>query len=238
MEHQPSSHHHHHLPSSHPNHPSLAHGGPQSYHGSAPVTPSTPTGQPTYYMQGPLLSPDQMTPSTDPRSQQGGMFTRNLIGSLCVSAFKLTDDTNRMGVWFVLQDLSVRTEGTFRYVDCRSVPFPSNASDIANAAPLLCSIKMNFVNVGQTASSIENSMMSAKTSSSQNVGKLNTGSAPVLASCFSEPFDVYSAKKFPGVIESTKLSKCFATQGIKIPIRKDGVRGNERGSRDEDDEVA
>jgi len=48
--------------------------------------------------------------------------------------------------------------------------------------------------------------------------------APVLASTYSEAFQVYSAKKFPGVIESTALSKCFAGQGIKIPIRKDGPK--------------
>lgn len=42
------------------------------------------------------------------------MFTRNLIGSLGVSAFKLTDNDNNMGIWFILQDLSVRTEGSFR----------------------------------------------------------------------------------------------------------------------------
>lgn len=53
---------------------------------------------------------------------------------------------------------------------------------------------MNFVNVGDGTG-------------------LNTGVAPVLASAFSEVFQVYSAKKFPGVIESTPLSKCFATQG-------------------------
>jgi hypothetical protein len=57
---------------------------------------------------------------------------------------------------------------------------------------------------------------------------VNTGRAPVLASCFSEVFTVYSAKKFPGVVESTELSKCFATQGIKIPIRKDGGPGNSK----------
>ena len=66
---------------------------------------------------------------------------------------------------------------------------------------------MNFVNVGNP-----------------NGTGLNTGSAPVLASCFSDIFQVFSAKKFPGVIESTSLSKCFATQGIKIPIRKDGPK--------------
>jgi hypothetical protein len=42
---------------------------------------------------------------------------------------------------------------------------------------------------------------------------------------------VFSAKKFPGVCESTPLSKTFATQGIKIPIRKDGAKGGD----DDDD---
>ena len=62
---------------------------------------------------------------------------------------------------------------------------------------------MNFVDVG----------------SGTNNNTLNTGRAPILASTFSEPFQVFSAKKFPGVIESTPLSKAFAAQGIKIPIR-------------------
>jgi hypothetical protein len=58
---------------------------------------------------------------------------------------------------------------------------------------------------------------------------VNTGKAPILASCYSDVFVVYSAKKFPGVVESTLLSKCFATQGIKIPIRKDGGGRGGRG---------
>ena len=62
---------------------------------------------------------------------------------------------------------------------------------------------MNFIDVGSAG------------------GELNKGRAPVLAYVFSDKFQVYSAKKFPGVIESTPLSKCFAAQGIKIPIRKD-----------------
>lgn len=64
---------------------------------------------------------------------------------------------------------------------------------------------------------------------------LNTGRAPVLAHTFSEPFQVYSAKKFPGVIESTALSKAFASQGIKIPIRKDGPKLSNRAEYDADD---
>lgn len=51
-----------------------------------------------------------------------------------------------------------------------------------------------------------------------------------MASSFSESFNVFSAKKFPGVCESTPLSKTFAAQGIKIPIRKDAS-----GKDDDDD---
>lgn len=89
---------------------------------------------------------------------------------------------------------------------------------------------MNFVNVGYP--------VAQQVFGTLSTGKLNTASAPILASCFSEEFQVFSAKKFPGVIESTELSKVFATQGIKIPIRKDGPRGNERrpGDGDEDDD--
>jgi hypothetical protein len=70
---------------------------------------------------------------------------------------------------------------------------------------------MNFVDVGTT-------------DTADGTNKLTTGKAPVLASVFSDRFQVYSAKKFPGVIESTPLSKTFAAQGIKIPIRKDGPK--------------
>ncbi|KAJ8069886.1 hypothetical protein OCU04_000297 [Sclerotinia nivalis] len=135
-----------------------------------------------------------------------GMFTRNLIGSLSASAFRLTDPDDRIGIWFVLQDLSVRTEGDFR-------------------------LRFSFVNVG---------VPSAPQNNPNSSCSVNTGKAPVLASCFSEVFKVYSAKKFPGVVESTPLSKCFATQGIKIPIRKDGKdgpgKGGKDGSRGDDDD--
>lgn len=72
--------------------------------------------------------------------------------------------------------------------------------------------------------------LQAGNSPSLQTGKLNTSSAPILATSFSNEFQVFSAKKFPGVIDSTDLSKAFAKQGIKIPIRKDtgGARGNER----------
>jgi len=76
-------------------------------------------------------------------------------------------------------------------------------------------LKMNFIDVGDPTAS----------------AGLNRAKCPVLAWSYSEPFQVYSAKKFPGVIESTPLSRSFAGQGIKIPIRKEG-----KSDKNEDDE--
>ncbi|KAK1782085.1 velvet factor-domain-containing protein [Copromyces sp. CBS 386.78] len=137
--------------------------------------------------------------------QPQGMFTRNLIGSLVCSAFRLTDTNDKIGIWFVMQDLSVRTEGVFR-------------------------LQFSFVNVG-LPTPLPSSGSSGSGSSS--TGIINQSKAPILASVFSEPFQVFSAKKFPGVCDSTALSKCFATQGIKIPIRKEGA--NSKNNEDDDD---
>jgi Velvet factor len=132
-------------------------------------------GHPAMPYAAPMHMPVLPTPSAS-------MYTRNIIGSLAVNAFKLQDTTGKLGLWFILQDLSIRTEGSFR-------------------------LKMQFVDV-----------------SSSDGRTLTHDKVPILATCFSETFQVYSAKKFPGVIESTALSKTFASQGIKIPIRKDGPK--------------
>jgi len=154
-------------------------------------------------------------------AQPQGMFTRNLIGSLAASAFRLTDPQDKIGIWFILQDLSVRTEGNFRYVASRGAICESPWLTVTRR------LRFSFVNVGPMSRGATSPSMSQNPS-------INTGSSPVLASCYSEVFTVYSAKKFPGVCESTALSKCFATQGIKIPIRKEGA-GN-KGNANDDDE--
>ncbi|KAF5020709.1 hypothetical protein F66182_7271 [Fusarium sp. NRRL 66182] len=161
------------------------HGG---YGGDAPAPPpSTP------FRNGYGHGQDQsaLTRMAVVGGQPQGMFTRNLIGSLAASAFRLCDTEDRLGIWFVLQDLSVRTEGPFR-------------------------LRFSFVNVGRPG----------------GANNVNQGRASILSSCFSEVFNVYSAKKFPGVCESTPLSKTFAAQGIKIPIRKDT---NLKGGEGDDD---
>ncbi|TKX26210.1 hypothetical protein C1H76_1563 [Elsinoe australis] len=180
---------------------------PQSHpsmYGQAPGYPYQP-GYPQGYSQPPPGSPAYAqgsygaapVPYSPAAQQQSGMFTRNLIGSLTVNAFTLKDSEGKLGHWFILQDLSVRTEGSFR-------------------------LKMSFMDIGTHM---------APTGKDEN--KLNHGKTAVLASVFSNHFQVYSAKKFPGVIESTPLSKCFAGQGIKIPIRKDAAKGE---AKDEDED--
>ncbi|KAJ8102775.1 velvet factor-domain-containing protein [Lipomyces tetrasporus] len=144
---------------------------------------------------------------------------KNLIGSVVATAFKLHDTQGKLGVWFILQDLSVRTEGEFK-------------------------LKASFVNLGSPLSPPPASSSSSAPSMHGNgphshagdsatgqqqlpVMVVNTGTARVQATCFSAPFRVYIAKRFPGVIESTELSRCFAMQGIKIPIRKDQKKNAE-----------
>lgn len=164
-------------------------GAHQAYYAPGPVNPEYPLypGAPAGY------NPIQVTgPIAAPSITQN--HTRNLIGMNAVNACRLNDPDGNPGFWFVLQDLSVRTEGTFR-------------------------LKLSMCDIGS--------------SQSPTAAVVSNGKCPILASTFSEAFTVYSAKKFPGVIESTPLSKCFASQGIKIPIRKDGVK--ERGNQAEYD---
>lgn len=69
----------------------------------------------------------------------------------------------------------------------------------------------------------------------QPMGTL-TGTQPVLAECFTPPFEVMSAKKFPGMLDPTPMSQAFAKQGLRIPTRKGANRKRRRqegpGSRD------
>ncbi|CAK7270636.1 hypothetical protein SEPCBS119000_004189 [Sporothrix epigloea] len=159
--------------------------GPYGDYRSSDYGMHNPSQMPGYgpprVFNGPV---DMMTHRFVQGNQPQGMFTRNLIGSLAASAFRLQDADDRIGI---------------------------------------C-LRFSFVNVAPP------SVPPGGRPSGQLV---NNGRAPALATCFSEVFTVHSAKKFPGVCESTLLSKTFATQGIKIPIRKEGAG---KGSRDDDDD--
>ena len=106
-------------------------------------------------------------------------------------------------------------------------------------------LKLNFVHIGskpsaQNTTTVENGKSSSSSNSKRAAQSPNAvlkeGPAPILASTFSDPFQVYSAKKFPGVSDSTALSRKFAAQGIKLPIRKSELRRSGAGEEDYDSE--
>ncbi|RXK41275.1 hypothetical protein M231_01425 [Tremella mesenterica] len=59
----------------------------------------------------------------------------------------------------------------------------------------------------------------------------------VLAEVFSTPFTVFSAKKFPGVIPTTDLTRLFAGQNVRLPTRqKRAIEGGDDSIEGEDDD--
>lgn len=76
----------------------------------------------TFYNRNPgylgMNDPQVQGPSSQRQTSSSGSrattLVRNLIGTLAVPAYKLTDLNNLLGIWFVPYDLSVRTEGIFR----------------------------------------------------------------------------------------------------------------------------
>lgn len=150
------------------------------------------TQQPTYGGVGPS------------GNAQTGTCSRNLIGSLSATSFKLTDTNGKTGLWFIFQDLSIRTEGIFR-------------------------LKFTYFD-----------LMCQRSPLAPATGEPLVEYSPLLASVYSQPFQVWSAKKFPGVRATTDLSQTFADQGIKIPVRKnegkgDGDKKRKRGNKGGDD---
>lgn len=77
-----------------------------------PSYPGAPMGYPQPF--GHQAYPGGPVPYMPQSQNSSAMYTRNLIGSLTVNASKLEDTEHKAGFWFVLQDLSVRTEGFFR----------------------------------------------------------------------------------------------------------------------------
>ncbi|KAK0461815.1 velvet factor [Desarmillaria tabescens] len=109
-------------------------------------------------------------------------YTRTLIGPITANATRLLDEHRKPGIFFLFQDLSVRTEGTFR-------------------------LRLRLVNVG------------APPAPEAGASAVHTGISPVLAQTFTEPFTVFSAKRFPGVPDMTGLSIALGNQGQKLPLR-------------------
>ncbi|EMD40482.1 hypothetical protein CERSUDRAFT_70843 [Gelatoporia subvermispora B] len=65
-----------------------------------------------HYQQGSYVQ-EPTSPSTIPPLPRH-TYTRTLVGPLCSNACRLLDEHRKPGIFFLFQDLSIRTEGTFR----------------------------------------------------------------------------------------------------------------------------
>ncbi|TFK55605.1 hypothetical protein OE88DRAFT_639058 [Heliocybe sulcata] len=136
-------------------------------------------------------------------------YTRTLVGPLAANASRLLDENRRPGIFFLFQDLSIRTEGTFR-------------------------LRLRLMNIGAPPAPDHGSL------------RVHTTHSPILAQTFTDPFTVFSAKRFPGVPDTTPLSIAFGNQGQKLPLRnrngpsKNGRKrrrgGGSEGSDDDSDD--
>ncbi|KIY49492.1 hypothetical protein FISHEDRAFT_72812 [Fistulina hepatica ATCC 64428] len=176
-----------------------AQGGGPAYSPTSAAAPPTPLPA-VYPMESPvtvtsqplMASSRQLVASLPPRHT----YTRTIVGPLSANASRLVDENRNPGIFFLFQDLSIRTEGKFR-------------------------LRLRLVNIG------------APPAPEYGASQVCELTAPVLAQTFTEPFTVYSAKRFPGVpggsfrtdlllyvptaAETTPLSIALGNQGQKLP---------------------
>lgn len=205
---------------------------------------------------GPPHHPPQFTTVTTET------YTRNFVGASVASANVLKDESDQLGIFFILQDLSVRTEGLYRiklmFTDLSMSGSSPAAEDEAATAPTpgldseaVADTNGNGINEsaqdvdegGEVRTDEREKGIGSPPSTSAS-GTTTTIKAPTvcgaLAGIYTDPFTVYTPRRFPGVIEPTTLSKKFAAQGVKIPVRVDRKkrrRGDgDRGAIGEEDE--
>jgi len=177
--------------------------GPDVNQGGS-IQPYDPRAGALYPTPTPPIPPSQVPSSRADRDKEtSGSYTRTLVGPLSANAARLYDDRKQLGIFFTFQDLSVRTEGTFR-------------------------LRLRLVNVG------------APPAPNRGAMRVHENVSPVLAQTFTEPFTVFSAKKFPGVPSMTPLSLEFGRQGQKLPLRnRPGSTGRAKtrgGDSEEEDD--
>lgn len=146
------------------------------------------------------------TSSSSSVTLPGHAYTRTLVGPLSANACRLLDEHRKAGVFFLFQDLSIRTEGRFR-------------------------LRLRLMNIG------------APPAPESGALQVHTNVSPILAQTYTQAFDVFSAKRFPGVPDTTALSIAFGNQGQKLPLRnrqgsssKNGRRRRRAGSEGSDDD--
>ncbi|KAK5090495.1 hypothetical protein LTR05_000667 [Lithohypha guttulata] len=184
------------------------------------------------------MPPGPAPPPTPPPNRHedlGQRYSQNLIGNFVQTGQLLEDLDGKTGIFFIFSDLSVRNEEWFR-LKFGLLNVGLKTDDMSHEEVFRLAEQHN------TAPSAGPNLEAAKNGTRRLEG-LTAGlleqKPPYLATRFSQAFKVYSAKKFPGVAESTELSRKFADQGVKISVRKEGTKEGKRkrgdNSGDEDD---
>ncbi|KAI0268133.1 velvet factor-domain-containing protein [Gloeopeniophorella convolvens] len=178
---------------------SSSHATDQSMYASASIAQRRPREAPSSASAGASSAPQAIPPLP------GHVYTRTLVGPLSANACRLLDEHRKPGVFFLFQDLSIRTEGSFR-------------------------LRLRLMNIG------------AGPAPENGATQIHNDVSPILAQTYTDAFDVYSAKRFPGVPDTTALSIAFGNQGQKLPLRnrhgssKHGRRRRRAGSDGSDDD--
>lgn len=193
--------------------PQYGHYAPISPYGMPQMQPMTTHMPPMtgYVAQIPMQMPSGPRPTHQQIVMGGTAYHRNLIGQLACNAFLLKDADGEMGIWFILSDLSIRTEGSFR-------------------------LQVRFFDLGEASRAALPPSQPAGMPIPQPQPGSSRASKP-LATIHTDTFQVYSAKKFPGVTDGTRLSKAFSNQGVKIPVRKDDKKNGGGGGDGDDDDA-
>ncbi|TPX64995.1 hypothetical protein SpCBS45565_g05511 [Spizellomyces sp. 'palustris'] len=167
-----------------------------------------------------------------------GASQHALVGCAVATAQPLKDVDGVKKLMFIFPDLSVRPPGhlrlKFRLVDLRPVfergtgtgttdgPVGEGQNLPASGGLRTSSGPSAFRPVAST-SGLATPLTSQEHINMAEEAALSSA-IPIQAMTLSDVFTCYRAKQFPGMLESTDLSKCVVAQGVQdIPIRDKGV---------------
>ncbi|KAI0775336.1 hypothetical protein BC629DRAFT_1594977 [Irpex lacteus] len=156
-------------------------------------------------------------------------YTRTLVGPLSANACRLLDEHRKPGIFFLFQDLSIRTEGVCPYTILASSVLRAGQSIPSNSTrvPLSTNVRLYLIS-GTFRLRLRLMNVGAPPAPDLRAYGVHTDQSPVLAQTFTEPFVVFSAKRFPGVPDTTALSIALGNQGQKLPLRN---RNNKQGRK-------
>lgn len=148
----------------------------------------------------------------EPEASDNSGVVRQMIGNTVASGQLLPDPEGKKGIFFVFNDLSIRQDQWFRisfslfYIGELMNVTTGPDAPAADPHPMESVPEQSVVTIGTGAAPTFEIGEGSRTS-------------PCLAKTWSQPFRVYQAKRFPGVVSSGLLSKHFADLGCKIAIR-------------------